>query len=83
MSLADVIVLELHFGLKGTVELIGALDPWCYPEETSKASIGTKSFSQINSDKAKKLGRILADFTEESKTACFCPPSLLSKDPLF
>ena len=81
MSLADVIVLELHFGRKSTVELIGALDPWCYPDETSKASIGIKGFSQQNLDKAKSLGRNFADFTEESKTTYLLSAFLTRERP--
>jgi hypothetical protein len=75
MSLADVIVLELHFGRNGTVELIGALNPWCYPDKTSKARIGIRVFAQITLDKVKEIGRKFEGFTEEIKPYTIRPPT--------
>jgi len=79
ISLADAIVLVHRLGLTNAVQIVLAVDPWCYPGEETPATVGARRVLQSAVDKANGAGTNYKHFTAESISAYLLSPLLLPK----
>ncbi len=77
LSVADVIVLDRAFGVGFATKFIAEVDPWVYPDEQTKATIGVKIYVQSTLDKSRASNALFDAFTDESKTSYLMSPFLI------
>ena len=79
LAFVDLIVLEKRLGRPRATEFVRAVDPWCYPGETTQAGVVLKKLVQSVLEKSRDAVKYFHLFSEESKSA-FLPSPILIKE---
>ena len=79
LSLADGIVLVQCSSLTLAANIVRSVDPWCYPDEETPATVNVISYLQKAVDKATQEGKSFCRITEESMAAYLLSPLLLPR----
>ena len=82
LTVADLIVLEKHLGRPHATEFVRAVDPWCYPGETTQAGVVLKKLVQSVLDKSRDAVKSFHLFSEESKSPFLLSPILAKERPV-
>ena len=79
LSVADAVALEHRLGLNNAATFVAAVDPWCFPHDSTPSSLNVKRYVQSIVAQVAHSGRVLSKFTDSSISDFLLSPLLVKK----
>ncbi len=79
LSVADAVALEHRLGLNNAATFVAAVDPWCFPHDSTPSSLNVKSYVQSIVAQVAHSGKYIIKFTDSSVSEFLLSPLLVKK----